>query len=192
MIEQNDLCDDRQYSIVGSAEIQKNKKQLSRRTVKQTQTPLSILQTQEHTMKYINIISRLFNFPDIGLLLLRIWVGLIGIFHGAQKLFGAFNGSGISGFTQFLADKNVPLPTLSAYMAGSAEFFGGILIAVGFFTRFASFLFAFTMAVAIATTFNGAFDNRDGGLEFQALIGIACLTLMFSGPGKYSIQFRQI
>jgi putative oxidoreductase len=139
-------------------------------------------------MKFINMISRLFHFPDIGILILRLWVGAIGIFHGAQKLFGVFGGGGMDGFISFLESKSVPFPTLSAYMAGSAEFFGGILIALGIFTRFASFLFAFTMAVAVMTTFNGQFDAREGGLEFQVLIAAACLAIFFNGPGSLSLQ----
>ena len=50
---------------------------------------------------------------DFGLLLVRLMVGVVGVFHGGQKLFGLFGGSGIEGFAKFLESLNVPLPLVS-------------------------------------------------------------------------------
>lgn len=139
-------------------------------------------------MKKLRALSTLFHFPDIGLLLLRLMVGVVGIFHGAQKLFGVFGGSGIEGFAKFLESLNIPFPTASAVMAGLAEFGGGLLIAIGFFTRFASLSFGFTMAVAVWSTYKGVFDVREGGIEYPLFVGVACAALFFAGPGALSLD----
>ena len=64
------------------------------------------------------------NSVDLGLLMVRLWIGLIGFIHGSQKLFGLFGGGGIKGFAGYLQTLHVPAPTASAVMAGLAEFGG--------------------------------------------------------------------
>ena len=51
--------------------------------------------------------------PDCGLLLIRIILGMIFVFHGCQKLFGLWNGSGLDGFAAYLATLEIPLPAVS-------------------------------------------------------------------------------
>lgn len=126
--------------------------------------------------------------PDAAALLLRVGVGVIGIYHGAQKLFGAFNGSGIEGFAGYLASMGVPLPTLNAYAAGSVEFFGGLLILLGLATRLTAIPFAFTFVVAVWATSGNGFDARNGGFEFPLLILLTSLVLIATGPGRWSLD----
>ena len=61
-----------------------------------------------------------------GLLLIRVMIGFVFFYHGGQKLFGIFGGYGIEGTAGFFASIGIPFPTLSVYLAGGAEFFGGI------------------------------------------------------------------
>jgi putative oxidoreductase len=70
--------------------------------------------------------------------IMRILMGIMFACHGAQKLFGAFGGIP-AGMTP---------PAWILYGAGSIEFFGGTLIALGLFTRPMAFLASGTMAVA--------------------------------------------
>jgi putative oxidoreductase len=56
---------------------------------------------------------------DLGLLLLRVMVGAVFVFHGSQKLFGAFGGHGIDGFAANLQSLGVPMPVFAAYLSGS-------------------------------------------------------------------------
>ena len=68
----------------------------------------------------------------LGLLVLRLALGAVMITHGYQKVFG-----GMQHFQQVL--HGLGIPTWMAYLAAAAEFGGGILVVVGFLTRFAAF-----------------------------------------------------
>ncbi len=57
---------------------------------------------------------RLVHQPDLGLLLVRLMVGVVGMFHGSQKLFGLFGGRGVQGFADSLETLGIPLPLASA------------------------------------------------------------------------------
>ena len=59
---------------------------------------------------------------DLGLLLLRTMLAVVFLWHGSQKLFGLFGGHGIDGTAVWLGSIGVPLPTLSAILAGASEF----------------------------------------------------------------------
>ncbi|HYE60884.1 MAG TPA: DoxX family protein [Phycisphaerales bacterium] len=133
---------------------------------------------------------RFLHQPDLGLLLLRVALGISGVFHGGQKLFSAFGGKGMEGFTKFLGSMNVPMPGVSAYMAALAEFGGGILIAIGLFTRLASIPFAFTMLVAWGMAHQFSFIKTEtvNGSELPFHLMVMALALVFTGPGKYSVQ----
>lgn len=128
--------------------------------------------------------------PDLGLLLIRMALGISGVYHGGQKLFSAFGGHGMKGFTGFLTSLNVPMPALSAYMAALAEFGGGILIALGLMTRLVSIPFAFTMLVAWGTAHKFSFVKTEtvNGSELPFHLMVMALALVFTGPGKYSLQ----
>src|SRR5690606_6435504 len=99
---------------------------------------------------------------DEGLLVIRLMLAVVFVFHGAQKLFGAFDGPGLEGFAGYLGSLGVPLPGLNAFLAGAAEFFGGLALATGVALRLAALPLAFTMLVA-ATTAHSGFDVTKGG-----------------------------
>ena len=126
---------------------------------------------------------------DLGLLLVRLMLGVIGFYHGAQKLFGLFGGHGIQGTAKFFGENlNIPMPTVSAVAAGAAEFCGGILIALGLFSRPAALAMAFTMGVAIVTAhLKNGFGAQGGGFEYPLLILVASLAIVIGGPGRYAI-----
>ena len=80
---------------------------------------------------------------------------------------------------------------LMALMAGSAEFFGGLLLILGLFTRPTALILAITMIVAIFTVHinNGLFMSANGYEFGLALIAIS-LALFIQGGGKHSIDKR--
>src|SRR5262245_28453314 len=88
---------------------------------------------------------------DLALLLLRAMAGAVFVFHGSQKLFGAFGGHGIDGFASNLQQLGVPMPVLAAYLSGCTEFFGGLALFLGLAVRFVSLPLAFNMFVACFT-----------------------------------------
>ena len=78
----------------------------------------------------------------LALLLLRVAVGVIFIYHGYPKLFGQTREA-MQGFV------HMGFPGYFVYIAGVIEFFGGCLLIAGLFTRIAGLLLAGEMAVAL-------------------------------------------
>jgi putative oxidoreductase len=125
---------------------------------------------------------------EIGLLLLRLAVGLTLAAHGSQKLFGWFGGYGLDGTGQFMEGLGFRPGRLHALMAGLAEA-GGLLLAFGFLTPLGSALVASVMIVAVMTVhLKNGFWLTGNGYEYNLLIGIAALSLAFTGPGTLSID----
>lgn len=80
----------------------------------------------------------------IAISLLRIWCGIIFIKYGYSVL----HTTSLRDFAGILQAVNIPFPLLSAYLCKSTEFFGGILLVVGFLIRPACFLLIIDMIVA--------------------------------------------
>ena len=122
-------------------------------------------------------------------LVLRIPVGLIFMAHGAQKLFAWFGGYGLEGTGQWMESIGLGPGYLMALMAGSAEFFGGLLIIIGLLTRPTALVLAFTMVVAILTVHieNGLFMSNNG-YEFGLSLIIISLALTLQGAGRVSLD----
>jgi putative oxidoreductase len=123
---------------------------------------------------------------DAGLLMIRAILGLVLMFHGAQKLFGAFGGPGIEGMAGFNASLGIPFPELSAYLAASAELFGGLAIAVGLLSRLAAIPVVFTMLVAGFVAHDG-FNMATGGGEYAFTIAVVTAAIGVMGPGRLTI-----
>ncbi len=126
---------------------------------------------------------------DLGLLVLRLAVGLIIAPHGAQKLFGWFGGHGVKGTGAWLDSMGAKNGALIALFAGIGEFFGGLGVALGFLTPIAAAGVAIVMLGAIATAHKGkGFFNTNGGWEFPVLIALGAIGIAITGPGAYSLS----
>jgi putative oxidoreductase len=126
---------------------------------------------------------------DVGLLVLRLVLGVIFIGHGAQKLFGSFGGPRISGFTKMLEQLSVKPAKPMAILAGLAEFVGGILVILGFLTPLAALILIGVMIVAVLTVhLKNGFFNTNGGYEFNLALAGMALTLLIVGAGAYSLD----
>lgn len=126
---------------------------------------------------------------DIGLLLLRLGLGALLMAHGGQKLFSWFGGYGIKGTGQFMESLGMRPGHVMATMAGLAEFGGGLLIALGFLTPFASAAVIATMLVATFTVhIEKGFFATNGGYELPFLIAVAACAIAFIGPGIISVD----
>lgn len=124
------------------------------------------------------------SMADLGLLAIRLIVGIVFIYHGSNKLFGP---GGLSNFADMLAGMGVPLPMVSAVLSACTEFFGGIALVLGIGTRIAVIPMVFNMLMAILLVHRGAFDLRNNGMEYALTLGVVLLGLGFTGPGKLSL-----
>jgi putative oxidoreductase len=126
---------------------------------------------------------------NVGLLVLRVVLGVIFAAHGAQKLFGSFGGPGLKGTAGFHGQLGIKPPFLMAVFAGLAEFVGGMLIAVGFLTPLAAVALILTMAVAVFTVhLKNGFFSMNGGYEFNLALAGMALTLLLTGAGALSLD----
>ncbi|MEM9621219.1 MAG: DoxX family protein [Pseudomonadota bacterium] len=118
---------------------------------------------------------------------LRVGAGVIFAAHGAQKLFGWFGGYGLDGTAGWMSSIGLEPGYLLALMAGSAEFFGGLLLIAGLLVRPAAMVLAVTMVVAIVTVHldNGLFMSNNG-YEFALALLVISVALALRGAGSYS------
>lgn len=118
---------------------------------------------------------------SIGLLVLRIGVGVILVMHGYGKLFG--HAPGMTAFTGMVTGMGFPLPGLFAWLAALSEFVGGLALLLGVFTSVAAVFTAIVMLVALFMVKKFAFPMADPDLALLAgIIAIGCM-----GPGRYSL-----
>jgi putative oxidoreductase len=129
-----------------------------------------------------------------GFLTLRAALGVIFMAHGAQKLFGWFGGHGFAAtVAAFEAGLGIPAPL--AALAILTEFFGGLAVLLGVFTRTAALGLAVTMVVAAAKVHwaNGFFMNWENapghghGIETNLALGVMALFLALAGPGRWAL-----
>jgi putative oxidoreductase len=126
-----------------------------------------------------------------GLFALRVPVGIIFTAHGAQKLFGWFGGYGLEGTGGFFATLGLEPGLLLAFLAGSAEFFGGLALVLGFLVRPAAAALALTMLVAIlAVHFEGGLFLSNNGFEYALALFAVSVALLFNGGGRVSLDAR--
>ncbi len=119
----------------------------------------------------------------------RVAVGSIFAAHGAQKLFGWFGGYGLEGTAGWMASIGLEPGYLLATLAGSAEFFGGLLLILGLLVRPTAVVLALTMVVAIASVHlqNGLFMSNNG-YEFALALLVITLGLIVRGAGSLSVD----
>src|SRR5262245_53302210 len=86
---------------------------------------------------------------NIGLLILRLAVGLTMAAHGTQKLFGWFNGGGLDGTGQFFSSVGYPSGKTMAVIAGLSETLGGLGLTLGLITPLAGAAVAGTLINAL-------------------------------------------
>lgn len=117
----------------------------------------------------------------LGLLMLRLVLGAIMIGHGYHKVFGGLSHS---------ADmvRHLGLPGWLAYISAFAEFFGGIALMLGLFTRCAAIAILIDMLVAISKVHwkNGLMGQ--GGYEFALACAAIAFSLILFGGGPIAFD----
>src|SRR3954454_1776577 len=126
---------------------------------------------------------------NLGLLVLRVTVGLLLAGHGAQKLFGWFGGHGPEGTGGFMETLGMRPGRHMALAAGGSEFVGGILLALGLATPLAAAIIGSTMLVAALTAHAGKGPwSTNGGWELPLTYGVVAIGLAFNGAGQWSLD----
>jgi putative oxidoreductase len=132
---------------------------------------------REHVMSLEHVRA---NTADVGLLLLRVFAGLaLAIAHGWDK----FPPS--ARFISRVSEIGLPAPEGFAWLAALAEFGGGLLLALGLFTRpVALYVVAHFIVVVTVAHAGDTFAQREKAMLF----GMIALMYVLVGPGRYSVD----
>lgn len=126
---------------------------------------------------------------DLGLLLIRLVVGILFIGHGAQKLFGMFGGYGPKGTGGWMESIGIKPGVLMAVLAGLMEFVGGLLFTLGLLTPLAAALIALAMVGAIVKVhFKNGLWATANGYEYPLVLLIVVIGVALTGAGIYSLD----
>jgi len=118
----------------------------------------------------------------LALLALRVTLGVIMIGHGYGKVFHG-------GLAQHVHRvSSLGLPGWLAYFSSFAEFFGGILVIAGLFTRFSALAILIDMLVAIWKVHWKAGLLAKGGYEFPLTLATIAFALIFFGAGPFALD----
>jgi len=127
------------------------------------------------------------NNYNTGLLLLRLTLGVLMLFHGVSKLM-----NGIDGISGMLANRGIP--GFLAYGVFIGEIIAPVLLIIGYRTRLAALIFAVNMLVAVLLAHsNDIFTlSKSGGwaIELIGLYFFGALTLGLTGGGRFSLSAR--
>lgn len=125
----------------------------------------------------------------VGLLVIRVIVGLLFVGHGAQKLFGWFGGYGPKGTGGWLESIGVKPGVTMAVVAGLMELVGGLLFVLGLLTPVGAVLIILTMIGAIKTVHgqNGLWSTANG-YEYNLVLLAVAAGVALTGAGAYSLD----
>jgi putative oxidoreductase len=129
---------------------------------------------------------------DLALLVARIALAWIFVYHGAGTLFGAFGGAGIHAEAVYFSTVAHLRPgTFFAVLAGIIECFGGAAVGLGIFGRLAAAALVGDMVMAMITvTFAQGLVGKSTGIGYQLNIALAALAAVVAlmGTGRFSLD----
>lgn len=126
-------------------------------------------------MRYLN------RLQPFALFVMRLALGAIMFNHGYHKVFG-----GLHHHVQFVA--SLGLPGWTAYLSAFTEFFGGLLVLIGLFTRFAALAICVNLSVAIIKVHLHNGMTGPGGYEFPLALAALAFALIFFGAGSIALD----
>lgn len=119
-----------------------------------------------------------------GYALIRVALGLILIPHGFAKL---FLNDAVPTSHRFV-HWGWAYPLAWAYFIGAIEFFGGLLLALGLFTRLAAAAIVIEMAVISFAVLYPHWDWGRHGMEYAVFMGVVALGVLLAGGDRYSLD----
>ncbi|AGP65272.1 hypothetical protein OEM_37370 [Mycobacterium intracellulare subsp. yongonense 05-1390] len=133
----------------------------------------------------------------LGLLVLRVGLGVVLAAHGLQKLFGWWGGSGVTGFRNSLSDVGYQHADILAYVSAGGELVAGVLLVLGLFTPLAAagalaFLINGLLATVSARPHMHTFSYfLPEGHEYQITLIAVAAAVILCGPGRYGLDARR-
>jgi putative oxidoreductase len=122
---------------------------------------------------------------DLAYLIVRVTAGLMLIPHGWPKVFTA----GVKGVAGSMARYGLPFPELSAVIIMGLETVGGVLIAIGLFTRpIAALLVIEFLVIIFVAHWPRGYGVGGGGVEYPLMWGLILLAIMLRGGGPWSVD----
>lgn len=122
---------------------------------------------------------------NLGLLVLRVVLGVTFIAHGWQKI----GLNGLDATTQGFTGMGMVLPEVTAPLVAVTEIAGGALLVLGLLARIAAVLLTPVSLVAIfAVHLSGGFFAADGGIELVLVLAAGTIALALTGPGAVSVD----
>jgi putative oxidoreductase len=126
---------------------------------------------------------------ELGLLLIRLVIGVTLAGHGVQKLFGWLGGGGLTGTAGYMEVIGFRPGRMHALAAGGVELLAGLLFALGLFTPVAAAMILGVMIVAAMAGHPGkGFFVTKGGWEYCFVLAGVAIGVAFTGPGPWSLD----
>jgi putative oxidoreductase len=129
----------------------------------------------------------------VSLLILRAVVGLVLTAHGAQKIFGWFDGPGFGKTRGMVQSQGFRPAWLWALLGGLGQFGGGLLLALGFLSPLGALgVFASMLMAVIKFSWSRGFWAKGGheivNYEYALVLALMSLISGIAGPGSYSLD----
>jgi len=125
------------------------------------------------------------NYVHIGLLIIRVGLGVMFIYHGLPKLMGGEKTwELLGGATKYVGVEFWPV--MWGFLSAVVETFGGFLLVLGLVFRPVCLLLVVNLAVAVALNF-GKGEGMDGAAH-AIEDAVVFAGLFFTGPGRYSVD----
>jgi putative oxidoreductase len=134
---------------------------------------------------------------NLGLLVLRVGLGVVLGAHALQKLFGWWGGQGVAGLKNSLSDAGYQHADILAYVSAGGELVAAALLVLGLFTPVAAagalaFLINGLLATLSAKPHSHTFSFfLPEGHEYQITLIVLAVAVILSGPGRYGLDARR-
>jgi putative oxidoreductase len=131
------------------------------------------------------LFGKLGNYKNLGLLIIRVGLGIMFIFHGYPKLLGGVSmWERLGGSTKYIGIHF--LPAVWGFLCAATETFGGFLLILGLAFRPVCILLLINLVVAALSQIGAGGGLMDASHAIEDAIMFA--GLLFVGPGRYSVD----
>ena len=126
-------------------------------------------------------------YKEAALLIVRLTLGITFLMHGSEKVKKLFSGQ-LSREEYLNSMQSLGVPSFLAILVAAHEFFGGILLTLGFAAQIGALLIIPVMigAIILVTGKNGFFSYK-GGYEYNLNLIMLAIVVIIGGPGLFAL-----